>query len=475
MKDEKNIPPVQTGEDPGLRRDKKLMLITVILSNLLGNMGMTGLNVALPNMERDLGLSAAMMGWITLSMFMAMAAVAAPCAKLADIYGRRRNYFWGMIVTLVGLLGSALAFGAADLLLYRVITGIGMASVFTNGTAINTSLHPPAQRGRILGYTIAAVYLGLTLGPVVCGYLVSFFGWRSIFWLSFAGFMPSLIVVQKVNVEQKPAAGEHFDKRGSLLWAAAIICTFFGLTRITTLPLGPILIVIGLGLAYAYVRASLAAEFPVLDVRLFLEHRRFAFSSLAAFISYCASMGVVFLLSLYLQYNKGLPAARAGLVLMVQPVCQTIITPFAGRLADRVDAGIMASVGMALLCLAVSGAAVFLTPQTPLWAFMILLVVLGLGFAIFSAPNTTAIINSVPSPKIGQAAGTITATRLCGQVFSIAVTTLVFSLIIGPGSMSPEHYPAFMRSVTICFYIFAPICFAAIVASLARGKAQRND
>jgi MFS family permease len=275
-------------------------------------------------------------------------------------------------------------------------------------------------------------------------------------------------------MEQKPAAGEKFDKRGALLWAAAIACTFLGLTNITVLPLGPILIACGLALAYAYIRASLLVNFPVLDVRLFLENRRFAFSSLAAFISYSASMGFSFLLSLYLQYSKGLPTAQAGLILMIQPAFLTLVTPFAGRLSDRVDAGRMASVGMSILCVSITVTAFFLTPQTPLWAFFILQMVLGLGFAIFSAPNTNAIIGSVPPQKIGQASGTITATRLCGQVFSIAITTLVFTIIIGPGSMSPERYPAFMRAATTCFFIFAPICFTAILASLARGKAQRS-
>lgn len=461
-------------EDPILRRDRLLILFTAMLSSLLGNMGMTGLNVALPDMERALGLSAAMMGWMTLSMFMAMAAVAAPCAKLADIYGRRRTYFVGLFLSLAGLSASAVAPGPAILLIARVITGFGLAIVFTNGTSMVTSIHPPAQRGRVLGYTVGAVYLGLSLGPVVCGYLVSYFGWRSIFWLSFGGFIPPLILISLVKSEQRPAANEPFDQRGAALWASAVLASFFGLTNITRLPLGPILIAVGLILAYAFVRVSLASKSPILDMRLFMENRRFAFSSLAAFISYSASMGTGFLLALYLQYNKGLPTAQAGLLLMVQPAFQTLITPFAGRLSDKVDPGLMASCGMAVLCLSITLAAVFLTPQTPLWAFVILLVMLGFGFAIFSAPNSNAIIGSVPPPKIGQASGTITATRLCGQVFSIAVTTLVFSLIIGPGRMSPEKYPAFMRAATVCFSIFAPICFTGVLASLARGKVKKE-
>jgi MFS family permease len=436
---------------------------------------MTGLNVALPNMERDLGLSAAMMGWVTLSTFMAMAAIAAPCAKLADIYGRRRTYIMGLVLSLIGLLSCALAPEVVTLLLGRIVTGFGLAIVFTNGTAMVPSSYPPAQRGRVLGYTVGSVYLGLSLGPFVCGYLVEMFDWRAIFWLSFFGFLPSLVLIQMVKTEQRPAKGERFNMRGAVLWTAAILTLFFGLTNITHLPLGPVLIACGLVLSYVYIKVSLAAEHPILEVRLFLENRRFAFSSLAAFISYSASTGVIFLLSLYLQYIKGLPAAKAGVILMIQPLCQTVITPIMGRLSDKLDPGRMASAGMAILCAGITGAAIFLGPNTPMWAFIMLLIFLGTGFAIFCAPNSNAIIGSVPPQKIGQAAGTITATRLCGQVSSFALTTLIFTVVIGPGDMSPEKYPAFMRAATIGFSIFAPICFMAILASLARGKMTRGE
>ena len=452
------------------QRDRRLVLAMAMLGSLLGNMGFTGLNLALPGMERELGLTAALLGWVPLSMFMAMAAVAAPGAKLADILGRRRTSIIAFLISLLGLGLSATAWNAAGVILGRVVAGLGVAVVFTNAVAMATSIYPPQKRGWVLGYTTASVYLGLSLGPVICGYLVGWFGWRSVFWLSFIGFIPPLILIVMVRVEQRPAQGQKLDWRGSLLWASAVLTLFFGLTNVTSLPAGPIMVLTGLVLAWAYVQVSLASPNPVLDVRLFTASRRFAFSSLAAFISYCASMGTGFILSLYLQYTKGLPTASAGLILMVQPACQALITPFAGRLSDRVDAGIMASAGMGVLCLATSLLAAFLTPQTPMPIFISLLMLLGVGFAIFGAPNSNAIIGSAPPGQVGQASGTITATRLCGQVFSISLTTLIFSLVIGPGKITPEKYPAFMEAATVCLTIFAPICLAGILASLARGK-----
>jgi len=276
-------------------------------------------------------------------------------------------------------------------------------------------------------------------------------------------------LVSLVRLEQRPARGETFDGRGAVLWAAAVLVLFWGLSAITR-PAGPPAALLGLWLAYGYVRHSLKLAQPILDVRLFTQSRRFAFSSLAAFISYSASTGLGLLLSLYLQYNKGLSAAQAGLFLMAQPACQALVTPFAGRLSDRLDPGLLASAGMAFLGTAIAALALFLTPATSTPVFLGLLVCLGLGFAIFSAPNTNAIIGSAPPDKIGQASGTITATRLCGQTFSLALTTLVFSLVIGPGRITPDRYPDFMRAATVCFTVFSPLCLAGVAASLARGR-----
>lgn len=461
--------PVTLAHEIVSQRDRRLILAVAILGSLLGNMGFTGINLALPGMERELGLSAAQLGWVHLSMLMAMAAVAVPGAKLADILGRRRTATLALGLSIAGLAASALAGSAVGVLIGRVVAGVGVAVVFTNSTAMVTSVHPPNRRGRVLGYTIASVYLGLSLGPVVCGFLVNWFGWRSVFWLSLIGFVPPLILILMVRVEQRPAQGQKLDLRGAALWVSAVLAIFFGLPNIIRLAVGPAMVLLGFILAWGYVRVSLASPNPVLNVRLFTTSRRFAFSSLAAFASYSVSMGTGFLLSLYLQYTKGLPADRAGLFLMIQPAFQTLITPFAGRLSDRVDAGVLASIGMGLLCLGLTLLALFLSPQTPLPIFFLILVLLGTGFAIFGAPNTNAIIGSAPAGQEGQASGTITATRLCGQVFSISLTTLVFGLIIGPGKITPDRYPAFMEAAKVCLSLFAPICFLGVLASLARG------
>ena len=451
-------------------RDRRLILLTAVSTNLLGQIGLSGLNIGLPAMEVELALSAAQMGWISLAMFLTMAATAAPGAKLADILGRRRTSLAGYGACLAGLLWGALAGGAFSVIAGRSLTGLGLAVVLTNNTAMATSVYPPERRGRVLGYTTGAVYLGLSLGPLICGYLVVWWGWRAIFWFNIISFLPPLALTALVKLEQRPARGEKLDLKSAALWAASVLAICGGLVNITSWPLGPGLTLLGSMLIYSYIRVSLASPTPVLDLRLFTESRRFAFSSLAAFISYAASTGIGFVLALYLQYTRGLPVEQAGLLLMVQPACQALLTPLAGRLSDRFDPGLMASAGMALLSLALGLMAALLSPAMSWPLFVALLIMLGVGFATFGAPNSNAIIGSAPPHRVGQASGTITATRLCGQVFSIALTTLIFSLTIGPGLITPDKYPAFMRAATLCFTLFTPICLAGVLASLARGR-----
>ena len=464
MSSSPTIPPVSL-------RDRRLILLMAMLTNFSANVGLMGLNVGLPDLGHELQLSASLLGWINLSLFIAMAVMAAPGAKLADIWGRRRTTIISCVVCFGGLTFGAVAWDHISLLTSRVITGFGMAVAFTNVISMVTSVYPVEQRGRVLGYSVAAVYMGLSVGPVVCGYLVELFGWRSIFWSSALFLIPSLITILMVKVEQSPAKGQRLDLVGSLFWGLGIALLFTGLTELTTYPiLASTLLGVGVCFSYLYVRRSLSQANPILDVRLFVINRRFAFSSLAAFICYSASTGITMVMSLSLQYSHGLQPVAAGLVLMAQPVCQTLLTPIAGRLSDRLDPGRMASIGMAVLSLGLAFIAIELRADSSLALIVFMLLTLGVGFAIFAAPNSNAIIGSVEPSQVGQAAGTITATRLCGQIASISITTLIFSLVIGPGPITPAKYPIFQDAATICFAFFAPICFLGILASLARGK-----
>jgi MFS family permease len=212
-------------------------------------------------------------------------------------------------------------------------------------------------------------------------------------------------------------------------------------------------------------------ENPVFNMNLLRNNTTFTFSNLAALINYSATFAVGFFLSLYLQYIKALSPQNTGLILISQPVVMAAFSPFAGRLSDRIEPGVVASIGMAftatgLLLLA------FLNEQSPLAFIIFSLILLGFGFALFSSPNTNAIMSCVEKRFYGLASATLGTMRLTGQMFSMGIATLIFAIYIGKVQITPEYYSRFLVSVRTAFMIFATLCFGGIFVSLTRGKVR---
>jgi MFS family permease len=180
-----------------------------------------------------------------------------------------------------------------------------------------------------------------------------------------------------------------------------------------------------------------------------------------------------FLLSLYLQYIRGFSPSAAGMILIAQPIIMTVFSPFAGMLSDRIEPRIVSSIGMALT---VAGLFLltFLNGTTSLIFIIACLIILGSGFALFSSPNTNAVMSSVDRKIYGTASAMLGTMRLLGQMFSLGVVTLLFALYLGRNKITPEYYPLFLSCMKTAFLIFAIICFAGVFASLARGRVRNN-
>jgi MFS family permease len=237
---------------------------------------------------------------------------------------------------------------------------------------------------------------------------------------------------------------------------------------------GAVLIALGIAGLVLFGAWELRARYPVLDVRLLARNRPFAFSNLAALIHYSATSGIAFLLSLYLQYIHGQSPQRAGLVLIAQPIVMAILSPVAGRLSDRVEARVVASAGMA--CTTVGLVSLFLIDQaTPIWSIVARLALIGLGYALFSSPNMSAIMGSVHRRYYSVASGTLATMRLVGQMLSMGIAMLLFALFFGEASITPSVYPAFLTSMRTAFVIFAILCVGGVFASLARGRIREES
>jgi len=213
---------------------------------------------------------------------------------------------------------------------------------------------------------------------------------------------------------------------------------------------------------------------PLITVSLFIKNHSFLFSNLSAMINYAVVFAVGFLLSLSLQYNRGIDPMSTGLILLSQPLIQTIVSPIAGRFSDIIQPRIIATVGMT--CTAVGLVILFLTIESaPLPWIIAGLCVLGLGYGLFSSPNTNAIMSSVPVADLGMASGMVSTMRAIGQLISLAIAMIVFSVILGTVQITPAVYGGLMHCVMIIFSIFILLSILGIGTSYARGTLDRSD
>jgi EmrB/QacA subfamily drug resistance transporter len=444
-------------------------LLVAALSSFLTPFMLSSVNLALPAIGNHFKADAVLLSWVATAYLVAAAVALVPVGKLADIHGRKKVFIWGMVLFTLTSLLSGLAWSAAALIVFRVVQGVGVAMVFATGIAIVTSVFPLAERGRVLGITVAAVYSGLACGPVAGGWLTETFSWRSVFLFPAPlGLGLVLVTFWKLKGEWTGARGERFDIAGSAIYALAVIALMCG---ISVLPdwRGGLLLAAGFGGLAGFVWWELRVPQPVFEVRLFRLNRVFAFSCLAALIHYGATFGVTFLMSLFLQYINNLSPRQAGLVLIAQPVMMALFSPFAGKLSDRLEPRLLASTGMGITALAL----LLLTrigADTRLWVIVACLTILGFGFALFSSPNMNAIMSSVEKRYYGVASGSVATMRLLGQMLSLGIVTLMFALLIGRAQITPELYPAFLVSVRYALLVFFGLCLGGIYFSFSRGQ-----
>ncbi len=451
---------------------KTYVLIAATLGSFLSPFMGSAINLALPTIGDELGMDAVLLGWVATAYLIAAAVFLVPFGRLADIHGRKRVFTLGILVYTLASLLSALANTAALLIGFRVLQGVGAAMMFGTGVAIVTSVFPLGERGRALGINVAAVYVGLSVGPFVGGLLTEHFGWRSVFIANVPlGLAIFGLVVWKLKGEWAAARGETFDLRGALVYAATLVLIMYGFSELPDL-LGGMLVLGGVLTLVGFIWWEMRVASPLLDIGLFRHNPVFAFSNLAALVNYAATFAIAFLLSLYLQYNKGLSPQYAGFVLVAQPVVQAIFSPIAGRLSDRFEPRIIASAGMALT---VVGLALFalLTEGTSLPMIVGGLVLLGFGFALFSSPNTNAVMSAVEPRFYGVASGTLATMRQIGMTLSMGIAMLLFAVYIGRVQITPEYYDLFLKSAKVAFVVFACMCFGGVFASLARGRVRR--
>lgn len=452
---------------------KRHTLITITLASFLTPFMGSAVNLAIPAIGKDFNSSTIFLSWVATSYILASAAFLVPFGRLADIIGRKKIFLWGMIIFFLSTFMCGLAWSMKTLIIFRVIQGIGSAMIFSNGMAILTSVFPPQERGKVLGINISAVYVGLSLGPVLGGTLNHQLGWHSIFFFTaFIALIAIIITALKLNTEWKGAAGENFDYVGSLLYIAGFISFMYGISSVTTSPAAKAILLLGIIFLVIFGFYEVRIKYPILNLSLF-KNITFAFSNLAALINYSATFAVGFLLSLYLQEIRSYDSQAAGMILLFQPIIMAVLTPITGTLSDRMEPRILATWGMTITTLGLL-LFCFLTKDTSIWLIISNLALLGTGFALFSSPNSNAVMGAVEKRYYGVASSTLGTMRLTGQAVSMAIVTLVMTIYLGNVELNPTLGASLLISTKTAFAVFSLICFGGIFTSWARGKRNKS-
>jgi EmrB/QacA subfamily drug resistance transporter len=452
----------------------RIALFIAVLAGFLAPFDVSAVNIALPTIGAEFSMDAVTLGWVSTAYLLSSALFLVPFGRIADIVGRKRIFTLGLSLFTAASLAMALTVIPATIVPIRLVQGMGGALIYGTAVAILTAVTPPPDRGKALGIYTTAVYLGLSVGPFLGGIMTGTLGWRSIFLVNVPiGIFALWLVTRRLPGEWADARGESFDTPGALLYGLSLVCVMLGFGWLPS-PRGIAMILAGILLLAGFVLHERKVRFPLLDVGLFTANRVFAFSNLAALINYSATFAVTFFLSFYLQTLRGFPPAAAGAILVTQPLIQAILSSPAGRLSDRVEPGKVASAGMAL-CAAGLLLLSFIQADSPIPSLLLALALLGMGFALFSSPNTNAVMSSVERRCYGVASGTLGTMRLVGQMLSMGIAMTLFSVYIGQVEIGPENYPALLSAIQTGFIIFTILCIIGIYPSLARGNMRDGE
>ena len=423
------------------------VLVMTAIGALMTPLDSSIVSVALPAIGPHLHLSYTEALWVQAAYLLVISMLLIPVGRVADLHGPLRFYLAGALVFGLASIGAALSFNGASLIAARTVQGAGGALMFSTSAAILTSVFPSKDRGRVLGLNVMVAYLGLTLGPPIGGLIVTHTSWRWIFLLNIPVALATLVLGWNLlPAERRDRAlllgGElgspvrrRIDFVGAGILGIMLVTFFLPLTFSpfwgwgSKLTIG--LLVAAVLLFAAFVAFERRVREPILDLALVRRNRTFAAANTATFLNYVAVFGVTIFTAVFLEIVQGRSAQRSGLMLLAQPVLMAGLSPFAGRLSDRIGSRVLVTCGQVFIAAGMVQLA-YLSAVSPTWRVMLALATVGVGMAGFSSPNTSAVMGSVPRYQLNVASGFLATMRFAGQGMSIAVLGAIAAAGLGP-------------------------------------------
>jgi EmrB/QacA subfamily drug resistance transporter len=432
-------------------------------------MGLAAVNVAIPALAEDLTANATKVAWLPTLYILANVAFMLPFGKLADNYGRKRIYALGLLLNALSAFMCAIGNDIDWILFWRFVQGAAGAMIFSTGVAIITSVTPSNKRGSALGALAACVYVGLTLAPALGGWLTELLDWRAVFYFQIPLVMALLLFIKrKLHGEWKNDQHSRFDWIGSGIFITFAFSLVYGLSKLPSI-YGAVLLIMSLLSLVSFVVHQSRDRQPLIRVQMFRESRVFSLSLSTSFLMYGSNFAIIFLLSLYLQYIKGFSPSYAGQILLMQALCMAIVAPIAGKLSDRFQPRVIATLGCAIVAI---GFVLLIRINVATTAFYIAtaLGVIGVGFGLFSTPNNSAIMGAVKEQEVGVASASMNLSRTIGNLVGMSLVNLMMHYFMGEAIFGPDTNPALMRTISLALMMSLALVLLASIISAIRGK-----
>ncbi len=461
-----------------------MVLLVTTIGSFMAPFDGSIVTIAIPSIASSMMIGLETVVWISLAYLLVLTVLLINAGRLADLRGRKRTYILGFIIFTTGSILCGASATGSQLVVFRALQGIGAAFIAANSPAIVTESFQSWERGKALGINAMAVYVGLTTGPVIGGVLVQSFGWRSIFYVNVPiGILVVSLALAKLKERRASSVGERFDFAGAVTLSVALASLLavltlggsFGWYSYATLAL--LVLTVSAFLLFIYAERRLT-RYPIFDLSLFTENRLFAAANVAALLNYIAISGVTFMISIYFQDVQGLQPESAGVFLIAMSVAMALLSPPSGWLADRIGSRLLSTVGMVIVTVGLLLLSQ-LNAASPVGDIVLRLTFLGIGFGLFSSPNTRAVMSSVDGSKLGVASGTLSTMRATGQAVGLALATAVIATTIPPQLMlqlftglttqSAIAGGDFIIGMSKVFLIASGISAVGTVASLVRG------
>jgi EmrB/QacA subfamily drug resistance transporter len=456
------------------------------LGMLMATINSGTLIIALPDLERSLHTGILALVWVILAYMIASTVLVLTAGRLSDLFGRKRAYVGGFLIFAFASLGAGFAGGGTELLLWRILQGVGGAFLFANAAALVTDAFPREQLGLAMGTNTMVAAVGLVLGPVLGGALVSI-SWQWVFWfnvpLALAGAFWGASVLNELA---KPDANRGLDLLGTVMFVAGLTGLVLGVSRGGINGWDDPVVIAGLIAAAIllplFVEIERRGRAPMLDLDIFRD-RLFAAASAAAFLNGLARFALMFVFVFYFQGAQGDGAVEAGIKLAPLAIGMLVFAPLAGVWADRHGSRLLSAGGMALTAAGLI-AMTTLQAHTAYWQSALWLTLVGIGSGLFNSPNTAAMMGAVPAHRRGVAAATRTLAQNTGAVISIAFVmalvtngidkTTLFKIFSGLTSgLSTATLDPFISNMHTALWVLAATSLVGVVVCMLRPRYVR--